>query len=405
MSNAEGAGDAGYESLWGATQDSINVVFAQLILEVGPEKVVEAAHDMGIESELPAVPSLTLGTADVTPIEMASAYQTLANDGKHCESYAVAKVVDADGVLYRHKPSCKQVVSPEIAHLVTAMMQGVVSGGTGTAAALGTWPVAGKTGTTQDYTNAWFVGFTRQISTAVWVGFPGTPDPLSNYFGGSVFGGTLAAPIWHDYMLRVMAGMPAESFPGPPAPAYGSVPDVVGLKSVSAQNKLAAANFTPLVETVDSAEPKGIVLAQTPGGGASAELGSLVTIQVSSGVPAKVKIPDVTGMSRADAKAALEAAGFVVEVVEKHVSDPHNVDVVLDQDPEAGTKALQGTTVTITVGTDEEQTPSPSPEPSPARAPDARRRRRFSRRRDGRGPSAARRSRRPAPWPCPSRTP
>ena len=95
VSNAEGAGDAGYESLWGATQDSINVVFAQLILEVGPDKVVRAAHDMGIESELPAVPSLTLGTADVTPIEMASAYQTLANDGKHCESYAVAKVVDA----------------------------------------------------------------------------------------------------------------------------------------------------------------------------------------------------------------------------------------------------------------------------------------------------------------------
>ncbi len=186
------------------------------------------------------------------------------------------------------------------------------------------------------------------------------------------------------------------------------MPDVVGLKSVSAQNKLAAANFTPLVETVDSAEPKGIVLAQTPGGGASAELGSLVTIQVSSGVPAKVKIPDVTGMSRADAKAALEAAGFVVEVVEKHVSDPHNVDVVLDQDPAAGTKALQGTTVTITVGTDEEQTPSPSPDQSGTESqpePVTLVAGRFSRRRDGRGPSAARRSRRPAPWPCPSRTP
>ena len=102
VSNAEGAGDAGYESLWGATKDSINVVFAQLILEVGPDKVVRAAHDMGIESDLPAVPSLTLGTADVTPIEMASAYQTLANDGKHCEPYTVTKVVDAGGVLYRH---------------------------------------------------------------------------------------------------------------------------------------------------------------------------------------------------------------------------------------------------------------------------------------------------------------
>jgi membrane peptidoglycan carboxypeptidase len=314
---------------------------------------------MGIESDLPAVPSLTLGTADVTPIEMAAAYQTLANDGKHCESYAVAKVVDSDGVLYRHKPVCKQVVSPEIAHLVTAMLQGVVSGGTGTAASLGSWPVAGKTGTTQDYTNAWFVGYTRQISTAVWVGFPGTPDPLSLYFGGSVFGGTLAAPIWHDYMVRIMAGMPAEGFPAPPAPAFGAVPDVVGLKSEHAQNLLAGANFTPVVEIVGSAEPKGVVVSQTPAGGGSAELGSLVTIQVSSGVPEKVKVPDVIGFSQQDAAAALRAAGFAVEVVEKHVSDPGNVDIVLDQDPAPGAKLLQGGVVTITVGSSGEESPGP----------------------------------------------
>jgi penicillin-binding protein 1A len=359
VSNAEGAGDAGYEDLWGATRDSINVVFAQLILEVGPEKVVEAARDMGIDSALPAVPSLTLGTADVTPIEMAAAYQTLANDGKHCESYPVAKVVDDDGVLYRHKPVCKQVVSPEIAHLVTAMLQGVVSGGTGTAASLGTWPVAGKTGTTQDYTNAWFVGYTRQVSTAVWVGFPGTPDPLSLYFGGSVFGGTLAAPIWHDYMARIMAGMPAEGFPAPPAPASAPVPDVLGLKSERAQNVLAAASFTPLVEVVGSAEPKGLVISQMPAGGGSAELGSLVTIHVSNGVPEKVKVPDVIGMSQRNATAALEAAGYVVEVVEKHVSDPANVGVVLNQDPAGGEKLLQGAAVTITVGGTGEASPSP----------------------------------------------
>jgi penicillin-binding protein 1A len=369
VSNAEGAGDAGYESLWGATKDSINVVFAQLILEVGPDKVVKAAHDMGIGSELPAVPSLTLGTADVTPIEMASAYQTLANDGKHCESFAVAKVVDADGVLYRHKPACTQVISPEIAHLVTAMMQGVVSGGTGSAAALGSWPVAGKTGTTQDYTNAWFVGFTRQVSTSVWVGFPGTPDPLSLYFGGSVFGGTLAAPIWHDYMLKVMAGMPAQSFPAPPPPEHGSIPDVVGFKSGHARSVLARANFTPLVVIVDSALPKGTVVTQTPAGGTSAELGALVTIEISSGEPAKVKVPDVVGMSRAEAKAALEAAGFVPQVVEKHVTNPDNVDTVLSQDPDPGTKLLQGTTVTVTVGVADEPTPGPSPDPSPTPGP------------------------------------
>lgn len=363
VSNAEGAGDGGYRNLWEATADSINVVFAQLILQAGPENVVEAAHDMGIQTELAAVPSLTLGTVDVTPIEMAAAYQTLANDGKHCESFAVAKVVDDDGVFYRHKPACKQVVAPEIAHLVTAMLQGGVSHGTGTAAALSPWPVAGKTGTTQDYSNAWFVGYTRQVSTAVWVGFPGTPDSLALYFGQSVFGGTLAAPIWHDYMARIMAGMPAVGFPSPPAPEVRTVPDVVGFKSEHAQNVLANASFTPKAEIVDSALPKGTVIAQTPAGGTSAELGALVTIQVSSGVPSKVKIPDVVGMSVGDARTALEAAGFVVEVVERHVSDPHNDGLVMAQDPTAGTKTLQGTVVTITVGTSDDPSPSPSPEP------------------------------------------
>ena len=213
VSNAEGAGDAGYESLWGATKDSINVVFAQLILEVGPDKVVRAAHDMGIESDLPAVPSLTLGTADVTPIEMASAYQTLANDGKHCEPYTVTKVVDAGGVLYRHKPVCKQVVDrdrpPGDRDAARRRVRwnrhrggaGVVAGG----------------GQDRDDPGLYErlvrrvhpAGLDRGVG-----GFPGTPDSLSLYFGGSVFGGTLAAPIWHDYMLRVMAGMPAESFPG-----------------------------------------------------------------------------------------------------------------------------------------------------------------------------------------------
>ena len=395
VSNAEGAGDMGYQNLWTATADSINVVFAQLILQVGPDNVVKAAHDMGIRSDLPAVPSLTLGTADVTPIEMAAAYQTLANDGRHCEPFTVAKVVDDRGVLYRHKITCTQVVKPEIAHLVTAMLQGVVAHGTGTAAALGTWPVAGKTGTTQDYSNAWFVGYTRQVVTSVWVGFPGTPDSLALYFGQSVFGGTLAAPIWHDYMAKVMAGMPAESFPAPPAPQYGRIPDVVGLRSERAQNLLAAANFTPKVETVGSAEPQGTVIAQTPAGGSSEQLGALVTIQVSNGVPAKVKVPDVVGMTQPDATAALKTAGFVVKVAQKPVGHPGQVGTVLTQDPPAGTKALQGTTVTITIGS-APGSPTPSPTPVAGGA---------TRRRAWRAPAAAPPNRRRVPWPWPSPRP
>ncbi|HEY7668182.1 MAG TPA: transglycosylase domain-containing protein [Actinomycetota bacterium] len=350
VSNAEGAGDGGYRNLWEATADSINVVFAQLILEVGPEAVVEAAHDMGITTELPAVPSLTLGTADVTPIEMASAYQTLANEGRHCTPFTVDRVLIDDEVLYQHRPHCKQVVDPEIAHLVTAMIQGGVQHGTGTAAALSPWPVAGKTGTTQDYSNVWFVGFTRQVSTAVWVGFPGTPDSLELYFGQSVFGGTVAAPIWHDYMARIMAGMPAVGFPAPPAPPTGTVPDVVGLKTEKAQNKIAAADFTPKVEVVDDPAPKGTVIAQTPEGGTGAQLGSLVTLQVSSGVAPIVKVPRVIGLSEDDARAALEEAGFLVEVVQVETDDPDKIGVVVQQTPGGGVKAEAGTTVTLKVG-------------------------------------------------------
>ncbi len=350
VSNAEGAGDGGYRNLWEATADSINVVFAQLILEVGPEAVVEAAHDMGITTELPAVPSLTLGTADVTPIEMASAYQTLANEGKHCTPFTVDHVMIDDDVVYQHRPHCRQVVDPEIAHLVTAMIQGGVQHGTGTAAALSPWPVAGKTGTTQDYSNVWFVGFTRQVSTAVWVGFPGTPDSLELYFGQSVFGGTIAAPIWHDYMARIMAGMPAVGFPTPPAPPTGTVPDVVGMKAEKAQNRLAAADFTPKVEIVDDPAPKGTVIAQTPEGGTGAQLGSLVTLQVSSGVAPIVKIPGVIGLAEDEARVALEEAGFLVEVVRIETDDPNQVGVVFQQIPGGGVKAEAGTTVTLKVG-------------------------------------------------------
>jgi len=182
--------------------------------------------------------------------------------------------------------------------------------------------------------------------------------------------------------------MPAEGFPAPPAPQFGTIPDVVGLKAERAQHLLVTANFTPKVETVDSAEPAGTVIAQTPAGGTSAQLGALVTLQVSSGVPAKVKVPDVVGLTEADATVALKASGFVVRVVDEPVSHAGQVGTVLKQDPPAGTKALQGTTVTITVGS---APGSPTPSPSPAGV----------RRRAWRAPAAARPSRRRGPWPSP----
>jgi membrane peptidoglycan carboxypeptidase len=297
------------------------------------------------------VPSITLGTSDVSPLEMASAYQTLANRGRHCVPFAVSRVEDAQGVLYRHKAECHQVIDPQIAAQVTSMLQGVVSlpGATGTAAAIGR-PVAGKTGTTQEYSNAWFVGYTPQVSTAVWVGFPGDPDPLDRYFGTSVFGGSIAAPIWRTYMTHVVAGMPVQGFPAPPPPETGKVPDVGGRPVGAAQKILADASFSSRIENVHSTRPEGTVVGQDPAGGVTAQLGALVTLQVSSGKAPTMVIPALEGKEASAARTILEDMGFVVHVAERQVSDPKLDGLVLATIPKAGTKVARGSIVTMNVG-------------------------------------------------------
>jgi penicillin-binding protein 1A len=352
VSNAEGASGGGFVDLWNATQNSTNVVFAQLALDVGAEAIVEAAHLLGITAPLDPVPSITLGVEEVSTLDMAAAYATLANDGTHCEAFAVARV-EIPGQkkpLYNHKTQCEQVIDPDIAHLVTAMLQRVVSSGTGRAAALPGRQVAGKTGTAQDYTNVYFAGYTPQIATAVWVGFPSGQIPMNTYYGTSVFGGTVAAPIWQAFMSRAMQGFPVEGFESPPAPVSGTVPDVVGLSSEEAQQVLAEANFTPIVEKVDSSEKKNTVIAQSPGGGATAQLGSAVTIQVSNAKGEPVTVPRVVDLPKVQAVQALEAAGLVAAVQFVDVDDPALDGIVVAQVP-IGNKVVDvGSTVTISVG-------------------------------------------------------
>jgi membrane peptidoglycan carboxypeptidase len=333
------------------------VVFAQLALDVGAENIAETAQLMGITSALDPVPSITLGVEEVSTLDMASGYATLANDGVHCEAFAVARVEQPKEEgggwenLYRHRPACEQVIDAEIAHLVTAMLQRVVTSGTGTAAAIGR-PVAGKTGTAQDYTNVYFAGYTPQVSTAVWVGFPSGQEPMDTYYGGSVFGGTVAAPIWQDFMSAAMQGYPIEGFEAPPAPAHGQIPDVVGLPVAEAEAALVEANFTPIVEEVRSFEETGTVLGQSPGGGATAVLGSAVTIQVSNGKGEAVVIPRVTGLTEGEAVRELERLGLVAAVERVPVDDRAQDGIVVAQIPIGdGTKMVDaGATVTIQVG-------------------------------------------------------
>ncbi len=356
VSNAEGSSAGSFVDLWRATEDSINVVFAQLAVDVGPEHIVDVAHRMGVTAPLDPVPSITLGVEEVSTLDMASAYATLANDGIHCEPFAVARILEPkEGggyrPIYRHEPDCQQVIEPDIAHLVTAMLQRVVCCGTGTVADDGMGrPVAGKTGTAQDYTNVYFAGYTPQVATAVWVGFPSGQIPMNTYYGTSVFGGTLAAPIWNAFMVRATAGMPVERFEPPPRPPTGKVPDVVGLRSQAAQQVLVEADFTPVVEKVDSIEPVNTVLAQTPAAGTTLPLGSAVTLQVSNGKGEPVTVPRVVGMGKVRAVQTLEAAGLVAAVVFVEVDDPDLVGRVVAQVPIGNKVVSAGSTVTISVG-------------------------------------------------------
>jgi 1A family penicillin-binding protein len=376
--NAEPEG-GGFQDMASATAGSVNVYFAQLIADTGAANVKDAAERMGVVPYdyksyvyVPPFCAITLGSVEVNPLSMTAGYATLANNGTHCQPYAIQKIVSWDGrVLFKPKPHCKKVVDPGVAASVTSLLQGVIQHGTGTNAQIGR-PAAGKTGTAQDFADAWFVGYVPQLATGVWVGYgykkgnfdmSRAPILTSGKLAGlHAYGGTLAAPIWADFMAKAVARMPVKNFPAPPAPKSGTVPNVVGMKQADAEKTLGNANFTVSVEMADSTEPEGVVFDQDPKGGARATLGSRVIIMVSNGKAPQAVVPNVVGLGQAAAEAALKAAGFAVQVVEQAVSEKGQDGIVLSQDPEGGKKADQGSTVVIVVGKLE---PSPSPSPSP----------------------------------------
>jgi penicillin-binding protein 1A len=200
-----------------ATAHSVNTVYAQLMAAVGPDKVVQAAQAMGIDAELDAVPSIALGAEEVSPLDLASAYLTLADDGTRAEPYAIARIEDRDGnVIWEpDRPEPKaDAIDPDIARAVTHALQGVIDGGTGAAADIGR-PAAGKTGTTQDNVDAWFAGYVPGYAAVVWMGYP-QPKPMDDVQGRSVTGGAFPAQIWSRFMAAAVEGRKADDFPPPP---------------------------------------------------------------------------------------------------------------------------------------------------------------------------------------------
>lgn len=294
-----GDSEAGTFNMYGATQHSVNTWFAQLVdKEVSPELGAGAARRMGITNVgddsygLWNVCSLVLGTASVGVLDMASAYGTLANQGVHCEPFSIGRIVAPDGkTLYSHKPKCDQVIDRGIANQVVDMLRTVVTGGTGKAAALRGRPVAGKTGTTNEERSAFFNGFTPQLATTVWVGFPKVPTPMEHLgpTGGAVFGGTYPAMIFRQYMEAALQGQPVEGFPQPPHrrpadPKQGKgVPNVRGKQLTQATAILAKAGYGVTTQLVPNNARAGRVVGQSPAAGTDAPQGTVVTLQVSTG--------------------------------------------------------------------------------------------------------------------------
>ena len=231
----KGGGTGGSVTLRDALAKSINVVAARTAMELAPiDKVIDLAHNMGINSELPNVISLSLGVGEVSPLEMTNAYGTFANEGIWVEPIAILKIEDRNGkVIEEFHPQTREAMSEEAAFIMCDMMQGVIDYGTATSVRqFFQRPAAGKTGTSQNYTDAWFIGFTPQFVAGVWLGF----DDARVKFGGSYGqGGTAAAPIWGRFMGKLYSDdvfdFPIAYFLMPETVDEGAVCSITGMRS------------------------------------------------------------------------------------------------------------------------------------------------------------------------------
>ncbi len=194
-----------------ALENSINVVTVRLLQQVGVEPVIRMARQMGIESDLRPEMALALGVSEVTPLELISAYGVLANGGVRADPFTIRKVTDSQGrILQEHIPEPQAVMRPETAYVLTNVMKGVIERGTATRARALKRPLAGKTGTTSEATDVWFIGFTPNLVAGVWVGYD-----VKKSLGPAETGGRMALPLWIAFMQRVLPDLPPEDFPVP----------------------------------------------------------------------------------------------------------------------------------------------------------------------------------------------
>jgi penicillin-binding protein 1A len=210
-----GRGYRGEITIRDALISSINIVAVKTLIDVGFKPVINTAHRMGIKSELMPTYSLALGASEVNLLELTSAYGTLANKGKHVEAHAIRRILNRHGeLIYQAKNQAEQAVDAKTAAVMTWMLQGVVQSGTGRMAQLSDRPVAGKTGTSEEGRDLWFIGYIPQLVTGIWLG----NDNSEPTWGAS----STAALTWNDFMSSIIKKMPVQQFP--------SLPDLEGRK-------------------------------------------------------------------------------------------------------------------------------------------------------------------------------
>lgn len=282
-----GGATLGLQTMPQATATSANTYFVNLMdIAGGPEALVDAAERMGITSELEPHCSLVLGTEEVYPVEMAAAFATLANDGVRCEPHAVRQIRDNEGeVVRRNDGNCERAIKRPIARQVTALLRGPLESGTASTNGQIGRPAAGKTGTTTNGKDAWFVGYTPQLAAATWIGHE-IPEQLIHPLCGEVTGGCLPTMLWQRFMTEAVAelGLAADDFPAPPPPPERPVPAIVGMPEAEATQTLLRSGFVPQPSVVPGEQAAGTVLSQSPTEGQPLLEGSAVTFTVSDGL-------------------------------------------------------------------------------------------------------------------------
>ncbi|MGH2766298.1 MAG: transglycosylase domain-containing protein [Actinomycetota bacterium] len=340
VENYEGSSYGGALTVEQGLISSVNVVYAQIIRDVHPARVVEVAHRMGIRSQLRPYCSSVLGTNEVNTMEMASAFGTLATNGRRVRPTGILRIDNAQGeVLFEADPQPRQVLNASVAWTATQILRKVILYGTGTAANIGR-PAAGKTGTAQQWRDAWFAGFIPQLSAAVWVGFPQGQIPMvyPTVRIARVTGGSFPAQIWHSFMAAVTEHIPPRDFREPRGDyvtvAMDNTRGCVATSSTPAEN-IRYIQFVPGTEPTQtcvytsedfaSPTPPTVITGTPPGG-----------------------VPPVVGISVGTAVSVLRSHGYEVDRTYERGSG-YQRDTVIDQDPAPGTPAPPGSTVTIVV--------------------------------------------------------